>query len=363
LQIGCTSAFQASSTQTPQTPQVQIARDTAPGVQDEEAFTLDDAEAQDKAPSFLDRLEENLRLNVDVYSRGSTTHQRGQASWLNAVGLDLHKVFSAPDGDIGTLVLQPFLARRDNAIPVPHHTDGSSDWEIELHDFYFNLRRWGRGRTNIKVGHFDIPFGLEPTVDTHVRLHQLISNENIGMKKDWGVSINGELPKFDYEISLTQGSGHEWINKGKNHALAARIGTPGGRNFVAGASVFHGRILGHHGNLMRRSRVGVDAAWKVEQFTLRSEASMGQDSDNDVLNALAEVNWNTPDQKFEAYLQGVYLGSEATGTWDEKVQTRVGGRWQMSKHFSLSAQYSHDIVDRATEPADGMFTIQLRFYY
>ena len=33
--------------------------------------------------------------------------------------------------------------------------------------------------------------------------------QNLGMKKDWGVSLNGQMPTFDYEVSLTRGSGVE----------------------------------------------------------------------------------------------------------------------------------------------------------
>ena len=77
---------------------------------------------------------------------------------------------------------------------------------------------------NLKIGHLDVPFGREPQTDTHFTIHQLIPFQNIGMKKDWGVSLNGSMPSFDYEISLTQGSGFEVTNAGKNFAVAGRIG-------------------------------------------------------------------------------------------------------------------------------------------
>ena len=165
----------------------------------------------------------------------------------------IHKVFSDRDGDIGTAVLQPYLVRRDNALPIPMHVEDDDDWEGEFHDFYFNLRRFGRGRTNLKVGHFDVPFGLEPQTDTHFTLYQVLPMQNLGMKKDWGVSLNGQLPKFDYEISVTRGSGVEldrfhdgemtmMRSAGRNWAVAGRIGTPQERDLSAGLSAFYGNV-------------------------------------------------------------------------------------------------------------------------
>ncbi|NIA06784.1 MAG: hypothetical protein GWP14_03955 [Actinobacteria bacterium] len=348
--------------------------DSGPLAKDEEAFTLEELgtsatlpagvqASADKEQSFLDRLGENLRFNTDVISRVWTTHRRGQGSWFNAVGFDIHKVFSDNNGDIGTLLLQPFIVRRDNVIPIPHHVEDDDDWELELHDFYFNLRRWGQGRSNFKIGHFDVPYGLEETVDTHMVLHQVISHQNIGLKKDWGFSVNGQLPSFDYEVSLTRGSGMEYIDKGKNYAVTGRIGTPSDRNFVLGLSGFYGEILGHQGNLMRRFRTGLDVTWIVRQFTFRSEVSFGQDFDDDVFNALAELNWSSADEKLQFYVQGIYLGSEKTGSWDEEVDCRVGALVQISERLAISGQYSQDLRSPGRNPEDAMFSLQLRFYY
>jgi len=110
----------------------------------EEAFTLDFDEnltiGSSQGGAFWDQWIDNLRFNIDSVSRVETTRRRGQTAGLNAVGLDIHKIISDSDGDIGTAVLQTYIVRRDNALPIPMHVEDDDDWDGEFHDFYFNLR-------------------------------------------------------------------------------------------------------------------------------------------------------------------------------------------------------------------------------
>ena len=366
----------------------------------EEVFTLEgldntsrDAESSTRAEtSPWTTLTDNLRFNVDALSRVESTRRRGKASGLNAVGFDIHKVFSDSEADIGTLLLQPYLVRRDNALMIMPHVEDDDDWEIEFHQFYFNLTRWGRGRTNLRVGHFFLPYGLEPLNDTHFTVYQVLTMPNLGEKMDWGVSLNGALPLFDYEVSLTQGSGMEYTNVGKNYAITGRIGTPSDRNFVLGLSGFYGQILDPHrlhrwhaglrppsrvdrvlgrtpgmgrgdDNLIRRIRAGIDVTWIINQFTLKGEASVGRDFNQDVFNSLIELDWTSADQKFTVYLQGIYLGQRGHRGWDEDVIARLGALWNINEHWSVSGQYSQDLETLGSRPEDAIFTLQMRYRF
>jgi len=341
---------------------------------------------------FSESLKTNLRLSVDAVSRVETSRRRGKPFALNAIGIDLHKVVSSKDKDIGTLLLQPYLVRRDNALMVMTHVEDDDDWDVEFHQFWFNLTRWGKGRTNIRFGHMLMPFGLEPSTDTHFTVYQLITMQNLGAKMDWGLSLNGTLPSFDYEVAILQGSGMEYANVGKNYAVVGRIGTPSDRNFVLGLSGFYGQILDPHrihrfhsglaapsrvdialgrvpgkrrgdDNLVRRLRVGLDFTWIINQFTLKSETSVGRDFDQNVLNSLLELDWSTPDQKFSAYVQAIYLGQRGPKGWDEDVLARVGALWTIDENWSLSGQYSQDIKTYGTRPEDAIFTFQMRYRF
>ena len=88
---------------------------------EEQPFTFDQIGGEEGDPSgagqsIWESLGENLRLNVDLLGRVTTTSRRSEPQGFAAVGLDAHKVFSDSDGDMGTMVLQPYLIRRDNCM-------------------------------------------------------------------------------------------------------------------------------------------------------------------------------------------------------------------------------------------------------
>lgn len=357
----------------------------------EHAVSLDDllgadsaAEGEESKSDFLKSLGENLRLNFDFVSRVEITSKRGEAAFLNTVGVDIHKVFSDDEGDIGTLLLQLYVVRRDNQYSRFFRMNNDDAFVIELHDFYFNLTRFGRGQRNLKIGHFDVPFGLEPNEDTHFTLRQFIPLHDAGFKKDWGVSLNGSPPDFDYEVSLTRGTGRDLNDHGHDtYLVAGRIGTPADENFTVGLAAFYGEVHDRHGThrvdeadprgkgireseeWVRRWRVGGDATWILGQFTLRSEMSGGQDFDQDVANVLGEVMWTTPDEAFSAYLQGIYLGQDGFLGWSEDIKSRLGLVWNIDERITVSAQWIHEFqthvnVERGPHSHEDSYTLQFR---
>ena len=364
-----------------------------PQAEDEVELTLDDvvgstdaAMGDGEPSSLLDKIGENLRISVDIVSRVQTTSRRDEAEALFATGLDMHKVFSDEEGDIGTAVLQPYLLRKDNSYMMPTRmieTNQDDAFSIELHDFYFNYTRWGRGRTNIKVGHFDVPFGIEPLVDTHFTLRQYQSMHDAGFKKDWGVSLNGALPNFDYEVSGTTGTGKDLTGLDKNPTLfAGRIGTSSDENTVFGVSTLYGEVIDDHGahrvdegdplgdvrqelNIVRRWRVGLDGTHLIDQWTLRGEISSGEDFEQTVVNAVGEIEWTSSDEMFMAYLQARYNSQDGHFGWDDDVQSRLGLRWRLHNALTFSAQWVHEFEHYAeykggTHRLEDTYSIQLR---
>jgi hypothetical protein len=225
-----------------------------------------------------------------------------------------------------------------------------------------NVTRWGRGRTNFKIGHFDVPFGLEPLVDTHFTLHQYATRHDTGFKKDWAMSVNGAWPDFEYEVSLTRGTGLDFTGDDVDpYLVAGRIGTPSDRNVHAELSALYGEIVSDGGfhfvddsdpagaraeaaGVLRRLRVGVDWAWLVDQFTWRSQVSGGRDRDQDAFNMVTELHWTTVDEKLRLYLQGLYIGQDAFTKWDEDVFIRLGMVWSIQERLTFSAQVSQDVA-------------------
>ena len=71
---------------------------------------------------------------------------------------------------------------------------------------------------------------------------------NAGFKKDWGFSLNGALPKYDYEVSVTTGTGKDMTGLDRDpYLFAGRIGTPADQNTTFGVSGLYGRVVDRHG--------------------------------------------------------------------------------------------------------------------
>ena len=159
----------------------------------------------------------------------------------------------------------------------------------EIHNAYANFRLSPLGHY-FKIGHFDIPFGLEPLLDTHPTILQTQATKNVGFKRDWGLSLNGQGPSFDYELSATIGSGGAtkiWRKDG-SYLLAGRVGSPTD-TLQYGLSLLYGEVLMAlyddylSDETVSRKRLGLDLQYEYESFLLKGELACGQDEDRDVL--------------------------------------------------------------------------------
>ncbi|HYE76950.1 MAG TPA: hypothetical protein VEI97_03095, partial [bacterium] len=108
-----------------------------------------------------------------------------------SVGLEyLHK-YANDTGDWATLGLQ---ARVIYDAP-------DQKFKPDVMDAYVNFRR-ENGRANIRVGRFELPYGLEPVLDTHGTLLQSNLHRNLGDLWSWGADLNGQLESVDYRAAL-----------------------------------------------------------------------------------------------------------------------------------------------------------------
>ncbi|MCV6606136.1 MAG: hypothetical protein OIF34_12590, partial [Porticoccaceae bacterium] len=100
---------------------------------------------------------DNLRFAVDLSSRVSHFDHADETGYTNVAGIDLHKVFSSTEGDIGTLIVQLYWTRIDNLIMRPGFFDGPDDSELVYRIVNFNWTALGPQAPHIRVGHFEIP--------------------------------------------------------------------------------------------------------------------------------------------------------------------------------------------------------------
>lgn len=280
----------------------------------------------------------NARGSVDISSR--IIRSRGTTSSLHALGLDYQKIFSNRRGDIGTLTIQPYLLRIDNS-PAPSalfsdNHDEALQWRITN----FNYTRLGRGRLNIRLGHFELPFGLEQTIQTNGTLYQMNAPANTGLKADWGVSVNGELPRLEYEVAFMRGGGNKLRSEADGY-FVGRIGVPRYQPKWVGLSYLRGEMAAGE-NLAHRNRLGVDAGIRLDNgaHTLL-EYSAGKDDGFRSAHFLGEVGYTTPGEALVTYLQWRESKQNQSSPIGSSRKSVVGFRYEPNAHWSLSVEYQH----------------------
>lgn len=299
--------------------------------------------------------QENMRWQLDVAARPVFNENDSfQQYW---VGLDVHKVVSTRHGDIGTIVFQPYWVHFSNRAGTPYFFDGKQS-ELTWRIANFNYTALSKGGFNIRVGHFEVPFGLEQNIDTNGTLRQYTFADR-GIKADWGVSANGILPRFEYEIAVSRGSGNDITDRDHPHLLSGRLGTPSHKNLIAGVSFMSGEVLGAAGTV-RRERVGVDLAWYRGPWELLLEASGGRNNKTDVGNALVEVSWRNAMETVHSYTQFRHVQQDAGNGWEQGSTATTGLNFQLPYNVTLSGQWSKPLDRLATQSEHSTFTLQLR---
>jgi hypothetical protein len=306
---------------------------------------------------------ENSRWSIDLATRVMRNTDKNHNTFMHTVGLDIHKVFSSSTSDIGTLMFQPYVVKLNNANNIPFFFDDGNDTQLIWRITNFNYTGLSQGKFNMRIGHFEIPFGLEYQVDTNGTLRQLTSNDR-GLKADWGVSLNGIMPSFEYEVALTRGSGNEITSKYNPHVFSGRIGTLANRNLVMGLSWFTGDVLRKNG-ITERQKVGVDVSYYYYQWQFMAEFSVGQTAQNDTVNGFVEALWTNAKENIKTYIQLGYQSSEINSEVSNKANSTsywvIGAQWLSYSGFDVSAQYKHKLEDTPSIDIDPILSVQLRY--
>ena len=296
----------------------------------------------------------DVRFRWDLSTRGVHAAGVDRTGLMTAFGADIHKVFSSPAGDIGTLRLQGYALRADGLPMTPPLFDSAHDWEWTYRFFDFNYTRYSSQGVNLRVGHFEVPYGLEQTQSTNGTLRDYFSKTNLGIKADWGLSLNGTSATHEYEVGLTRGSGNLYRDLEENYVFSGRVGTSREEPLALGASFMSARLAA--GGFARRERLGLDAVWSGPRATLLGELNIGSDEDADVTSGLFEVNVTSPDERKLAYTQ--LLGTDVDG--DDRYWANLGALHNFSSGLTLSAQWQVDLDAVEGAERGESFTVQLR---
>ncbi|MBM3962264.1 MAG: hypothetical protein FJ306_10245 [Planctomycetes bacterium] len=304
---------------------------------------------------------DNARAALDVATRVMIDEQTGKPGAVQMLGLDLHKVVSGDSADIGTLTVQGYLLRFDNVAMRPDFIEDDDDWDFEWRIVTWNHKLSSDGALNAKLGHIELPFGLEHTFDSNGTLRNFLLMPHIGVMADWGVGINGTLEQLDYELTLTRGTGNEWHDSGDPFLACGRFATPCEGNFVAGLSACHGDT-GLPGRIVRRTRAALDVQWNVGRFALLGEVGGGRVGGVDVASALFELDIHDDSETFLGFLRCV-VESNLSGGSDSSIQAVAGLQWRPDSHWDLSAQVTQDLDTLGSADTNTVLAAQVRFRF
>jgi len=356
---------------------VFVAISVVPGLTHAQVLTRDSlaASTQGTLSSWI----EHTRFTLDVSHRASSETDADGWRGKTMVGVDLQHVFSSSRGDIGTLVFQGFFTGTHEPGAFPVALDPGPDWDFAFRSVWFNFTGLGRKLPSVKIGHFEVPFGLEHTIDSNGWVRQTIKPRNVGFVGDWGVSLNGVVPGFEYEASLTRGTGKDWANDGGPFLVGARLATPRWRGNWVGVSIIHGRVWSpagaahwaagladatasdKAGPIVERARVGLESGLRWHRFEALGELSLGSDSGQRTLNGLLELDWETYTQRALIYVQWRHYGQRYARSWVSDDTLVLGTRLWPSPSFAVSAAASLGLT-RFTGGADGArLVLQLRY--
>ncbi|MBI2503024.1 MAG: hypothetical protein HYW07_07285 [Candidatus Latescibacteria bacterium] len=173
-------------------------------------------------------------------------------------------------------------------------------WRASVLDLYFQLAydpgkrhlvlrardiwlRFEEPRTGaqVRLGHFDLPFGLTSPLALRGQALRPLSELSLGFAQDWGLSAHGRWGHFEYEAAATLGSGEELRLRPGAALWTGRLGLPSYRKVQYGISLLYGNPFrpGQQGTAPASWRVAVDGLFIYhEPFTsLKGEVDLGAD--------------------------------------------------------------------------------------
>ena len=314
---------------------------------------------------------EKIRHTLDLSVRTVKTAENDPAQ-LAFVGLDLHRVVSTSSEDRATLTLQPYLAFVQNGsaqwdTPPQKHPlfDGSNDWAIQWRNFNANFKILQNGSLNVRLGHIEVPFGIEYPIDTNGRALDYAHGANfVGIKADWGASLNGITGGYEYELAFLRGSGNgyesESISGETPYFISGRIGTDRNADVGIGLSALRGNLLTPSRDLVERRRFALDAQYYLRNFAVLGEVAAGSNgglsTDTvDVFQIFSEVNWRSLRNTSQVWLQFLNRSIDP----NHHRELRAGVAWVPMQKITLSGQLTRNIAPTTANT----ILIQIRYRY
>ncbi len=311
------------------------------------------------ASSAFAEWNDNARIAIDFSSRTLHKFEMDETAFIHAAGIDSHKVFSNKSGDWGTLTGQLYLARIDNLTPRPGFFKDDHDWELTYRIFNLNITALPGDLPNFKIGHIELPFGIEHTIDTNGTFRDYNLARNLGVKADWGIGLNKQYEDWEYEFTLTTGGGQSLDRGDGSYIATGRVATNRDNNLIFGLSLYQAELSD-----IERDRAAIDIQYFQGLWGTFFELAVGSKGTTDQLDGLLEVNWRNPTESWFIYSQLQYFSEDRLlSSNQEATSLIVGVRYFPDNKWDISANLNHDIDQFDEKQQDTRLGIQIRYRF
>jgi hypothetical protein len=193
-------------------------------------------------------------------------------------------------------------------VQVPYSSHINSDMFLEHYGDAYLIVKGSLKQPNIRIGRFDIPFGLIKTFDSHTTLLPQLFDKSLGLKKDIGVEVFGFYKIFTYDISFTQGF-NSFDMPRNDKPITARLGIE--TDAIKGRVSYLNTTHSMDGEM---KRIGIDFEKNINPIVIRSEAVLGKDPDGKGFSVIIDFPF--------------FLGIEGSGSgliWKENTSYQALG--------------------------------------
>ncbi len=163
-----------------------------------------------------------------------------------------------------------------------------------IYDAWIRFEPKGLDRAHLRVGHFPIPYGLDPALASRGgEFIAPVENTDLGFKRDWGLAWKAPLGPYEYTLAATTGMGlgiHDphWFSDDRpaSYLFSARIGLPSYMRRNYGLSGLFGKVATFAGDHLlqnwarQRWRVNFNFFQRIhERFYFIFESGFGKNED------------------------------------------------------------------------------------
>jgi hypothetical protein len=156
-------------------------------------------------------------------------------------------------------------------VQIPYSSHFKSDMFLEHYGDAYLIVKGSLRQPNIRIGRFDIPFGLIKNFDSHTTLLPQLFDKSLGIKKDIGAQVFGFYKMFTYDVSFTQGF-NSFQKPRNDQPITLRLGLD---NDAVKFGVSYYNATHSMDDMGEMKRVGIDIEKNINPLILRTEAMLG----------------------------------------------------------------------------------------